>query len=140
MSYGFLYDRLLDREMPVSGNSYMIIHIFIIFALSNLTNALEFMREPQISLLPKNIYLVASFAVYYVFLFLTAPFTKGFGKGKRNMWRFVVTVAFFIAIMLVFYKNPYISIIASVAMSFSVCFWEYRYYKNDIEPFECTAA
>ena len=132
MSYGFFYDRILDREMHITGNVYMFIHVFIIFALSNLTNALEFMREPEIALLPKNIYLVASFAVYYVFLFFTAPFTKNYRSCRFKFLPFYVSLAVFIVLMLCFYQISYISITLSVLFVFWTWLMEYRYWKQHI--------
>jgi len=114
----------------------MIIHIFIILALSNLTNALEFMRESHISLLPKSIYLAASFAVYYIFLLMTAPFTKGYRTGKGNLWRMSLSIGISLGLMMVFYKNSVISIAVSAAMAFSVLLLEYRYWKDSVQPYE----
>lgn len=69
LSYGIFYDRIIDREKQTSGLGYMLLHIFIIFALNNITNGLEFMREEEISLLPKILFLSGSFLLYFVFLF-----------------------------------------------------------------------
>ena len=138
MSYGFMYDRILDRDMSTSGSNYMIIHIFIIFALSNLTNALEFMREDNIALLPKNIYLIASFACYYIFLFMTGPFTRFYKSGIGRHWTFLVSLVVFIALMLAFYRNGYISIAISAAFTFLIWFLEYQYWKKNID--KCMAS
>ena len=130
MSYGFLYDHLIDREMSISGNAYMLIHIFIIFALSNITTALEFMREPSVAVVPKNIFLVASYVIYYLFLSLILPYTKGYSREMipHLMPVFLVLAAFVIA-MLLFYNNSYFSITASVFMTFVIWYLEYRYWK-----------
>ena len=69
LSYGIFYDRIIDREKQTNGLSYMLLHVFIIFALNNITNSLEFMREEEISLLPKILFLTGSFLLYFVFLF-----------------------------------------------------------------------
>ena len=50
-SYGYVYDKLLDREHEKNSLGYMFLHIFLILCLTNLTNALEFMREPEISVI-----------------------------------------------------------------------------------------
>lgn len=136
MSYGFFYDKLLNRELNVSGNSYMTIHIFIIFALSNITIALEFMREEAIDLLPKNAYLICSFVVYYVFLFMLAPFIKGYCGSLRKFWKFGFMLVVFIIVMAISYKHPKISISASVIMTFTYWQLEYKYWKECIIPSE----
>lgn len=136
MSYGFLYDHLLDREMSISGNSFMIIHIFIIFALSNLTMALEFMPEPEVALIPKTIYITASFVVYYVFIFLLAPFSKGYCGELLSFRWFGITLAAFVVLMAVFYRQPVINIAVSVALTFAIWYFEYKYWKEVILPEE----
>ena len=134
MSYGFMYDHIIDREMSISGNAYMIIHIFIIFALSNLTMALEFMSEPEVALIPKTIYITASFVVYYIFIFLLAPFTKGYcGEVLSFRW-FGITLSLFVVLMAVFYRQPIINIAASVALTFAIWYFEYKYWRDIIVP------
>ena len=49
LSYGTLYDRIIDRERATNGTGYMLLHVFLIFALNNITSALEFMREEEVS-------------------------------------------------------------------------------------------
>ncbi|MBR0374142.1 MAG: low temperature requirement protein A [Mogibacterium sp.] len=129
MSYGFLYDRLLDREMSISGNTYMLIHVFIIFSLSNLTTALEFMHEPEIAAVPKTIFLVVSFVMYYVFLFLTVPYTKGYGRTAHFLRPFLLTLVAFVILMIVFYQNARVNIAVSVLLTFAIWYFEYRYWR-----------
>ena len=134
MSYGFMYDHIIDREMSISGNAYMIIHIFIIFALSNLTMALEFMSEPEVALIPKTIYITASFVVYYIFIFLLAPFTKGYcGEVLSFRW-FGIALTLFVVLMAVFYRQPVINIAVSVALTFAIWYFEYKYWRDIIVP------
>lgn len=136
MSYGFLYDKLLDREMSVSGNAYMLIHIFIIFGLSSLTMSMEFMREPEIALIPKTIYLITSFVIYYVFLFMLAPFIKHFSGSIKDFKWFAILLVVFIILMGLTYNRPGISIGVSVIMTFSFWYLEYRHWKDNILPSE----
>ncbi len=69
LSYGAFYDRIIDREKKTSGLGYMLLHIFIIFAMNNITNGLEFMREERIDLTPKVLFLIGSFLLFFCFLF-----------------------------------------------------------------------
>ena len=61
LSYEMLYNHILDREMKTTGMAFMMIHIFLIFAMNNITTALEFMQEPEVSLNPKTAFLVSAF-------------------------------------------------------------------------------
>lgn len=130
MSYGFMYDKLLNREMSVNGNTYMLLHIFIIFSLSCLTMALEFMREDEIALIPKIIFLVSSFVIYYVCIFALAPFLKGYDGHLECFRDFAVSLVVFILFMLAAYKVPRVNIAISVLMTFNIWFLEYRYWKR----------
>lgn len=76
LSYGRVYDHIIDREKKTNGLTYMLIHIFLIFALNNITTSLEFMREEEVALIPKIIFLVASLLIYYTFLFMTGIYAK----------------------------------------------------------------
>ena len=136
MSYGFLYDHLLDREMSISGNAFMIIHIFIIFALSNLTMALEFMPEPEVALIPKTIYITLSFVVYYVFIFLLAPYTRFYNGEMLSFRYFGITLGVFVILMAVFCRYPFVNIAVSVALTFAIWYFQYKYWKDVIIPAE----
>jgi low temperature requirement protein LtrA len=76
VSYELIYDHLIDREMQDSGMLYMMIHIFIIFALSCITVSLEFMQEEEVALLPKTIFITAAMIGYYAFLFFTRSYAR----------------------------------------------------------------
>lgn len=76
LSYGVVYDHIIDREKETNGLSYMFLHIFIIFALNNITTALEFMRNEEVNLTAKMAFLIGSFLIYYGFLFATGRYAK----------------------------------------------------------------
>ena len=113
LSYEYLYDHIIDREAPASGNGYMILHIFLIAAMNNITAALEFMREPAVRAVPKTVFLVASFLIYFLFLFLFlleryAPLRV---KGSRKFFGGLVGLgALFALAMALCYRNSYLSI------------------------------
>lgn len=120
LSYGIFYDHIIDREKNTNGLSYMLLHIFIIFSLNNITNSLEFMRDDEVRLMPKLIFLIASFLIYYVFLFATAVYAKK--RCRPNKPFIMITVgiaAVFVALMLIFKENMVINISATVAFVFS---------------------
>lgn len=86
LSYEYLYDHIIDREAHASGNRYMILHIFLIAALNNITAALEFMREPGVRVGPKTAFLVASLLIYFLFLFLLERYAPLRVKGSRRFF------------------------------------------------------
>ena len=69
LSYGVFYDRIIDREKRTGGLGYMTLHIFLIFAMNNITNGLQFMREEAVALLPKTLFLIGSFVLFFCILF-----------------------------------------------------------------------
>ncbi|MBQ1436186.1 MAG: low temperature requirement protein A [Clostridia bacterium] len=121
LSYGFVYDHIIDREMRAGDSGYMMLHVFLITALNNLTVALEFMREPEISAIPKNTFLVVSFLVYFMFLFLLENYAKESLRATGRFYaKLAVAAAAFTALMAAFYKNGMISIAVTAAFVFSV--------------------
>ena len=121
LSYEILYDHLLDKERADNGLVYMTIHIFIIFALNNITASLEFMREQHVALMPKMIFLVVSVIIYYVFLLLTRPYTKATCRLKGSfMVKLAALTAAFAALMLLLRENDALHIFITVAYVFSI--------------------
>ena len=130
LSYGTVYDHLIDREMKNSGLTYMLLHIFLIFALSIITTSLEFIHNREIDLLPKILMLVFSFLAYYVSLFLTLRYSKS--KCRPNM-RFVLSLVgiavSFTALMLLFKGNSYINIAVTVIYVWGIFLLLHRFGK-----------
>ena len=116
LSYGTFYDRIIDREQSTNGLWYMFLHIFIIFGLNNITTALEFMQNDKMELMSKMGFLIGSFLLYYIFLFMTRKFAK---KSCRPPISFYLKMAgigiSFIALMLIFRENMQINILISVS-------------------------
>ena len=115
LSYEVIYDKLLDREMEDNGTLYMLIHIFIIFGLNNITVSLEFMREDEVAVKPKMIMLVASMVIYYAFLFALGKYAKKRchinGAFMQKLW--LMTLCF-VLLMMVFMNQPQAHILLTV--------------------------
>ncbi len=131
LSYGYVYDHLIDREGSYDGMMYMIIHIFIIFALNNITASLEFMREEEIDLLSKTLFLICSVVAYFVFLLSL----KGHAKCNcRPTKKFIVSISLstagFVALMIFLHEAMFVNILISVIYVFSVFIMIYGYYKK----------
>lgn len=120
-SYGFVYDNVINREMSTSGVGYMLLHVFLITALNNITTALEFMRMEKVAAVPKNIFMVVSLIAYFLFLFLTEQYAIVRCKAHMKFYAVIGAIsAVFIVLMILFYQNAYISIAASVLYIYSV--------------------
>ena len=122
LSYGMFYDHIIDREKQTNGLGYMLLHIFIVFAMNNITNGLEFMREEEISLLPKLLFLIGSFLLFFVFLFALG---NRHAKAKcRKYYLFCLKAAaagvVFVTLMLLLRTNMMINIALTVAFVFTV--------------------
>lgn len=121
LSYGYFYDRMIDREMKTNGIGYMLMHIFIIFALNNITTALEFMRNEEVALLPKMLMLTLSFVTYYVFLFSLGAYAKRRCGITLGFYLIMAAVgACFVALMLAFRNMMYVNIAITVILVFGV--------------------
>ena len=121
LSYGILYDRMIDRENGGSEVLYMIIHVFIIFCINNITTALEFMREGEIEILPKIIFLVASVVGYHVFLFCTGRFAKKqFKPDRKFIIKLLILTGIFVVLMLLFRENMHLNVLMTTIYVFAI--------------------
>ena len=127
VSYEIIYDHLLDRERDDSGMLYMVIHIFILFALSCTTVALEFMREDEVALMPKIVFITAAIIAYYAFLFCTGRYAKKSFEVKPGfvIQLLAATVAFAV-LMIVFRENMWVNIFVTVAYVWSIVAFLYN--------------
>ena len=132
LSYGVFYDHIIDREKQTNGLSYMFLHIFIIFSLNNITSGLEFMQEDEISLLPKITFLIASFLLFFGFLF-----ALGYKHARARCRRYsrlcvqvALTGAIFAGLMLLLRREMIINIALTVVFVFSVFATIYWYGKR----------
>ena len=132
LSYGMFYDHIIDREKKTNGLGYIFLHIFIIFFMNNITNGLEFMREEEISLLPKTFFLIVSLVLYFALLF-----SLGNRHAKARCRRYnrlcVQTAALgvaFIILMLVFREQMMLNIALTVVFVFTVFGMIYWYGKR----------
>ena len=128
LSYGVFYDHIINREKKTNGLSYMLLHIFIIFALNNITNGLEFMREEEILLLPKMLFLVGSFVLFFGFLFaLGKEYAKAKCQKYNRLWlQTAVIGAVFTALMLLLRTEMVINIgltVVFVFVIFGIIYW-----------------
>ncbi|MBQ8927477.1 MAG: low temperature requirement protein A [Oscillospiraceae bacterium] len=121
LSYGTFYDHIVDREMRTDGLTYMLLHIFMIFALNHITTGLEFMQDEEIRLLPKLLFLISSLVLYYVCLFAGLRYAK---KRCRPDKRFVLIMAgiaaSFLVLMIVLRRFMQVNIAVTVVYVFGI--------------------
>ncbi len=132
LSYGTFYDKIVDREQQTSGLLYMFLHVFIIFGLNNITTSLEFMRDEQVQLLPKLTFLIVSFVIYYLFLFLALRFAKLSCKPPVSFYLKIAALALsFVALMVLFREMMYVNIALSAVYVFALYAVIYRIGKKN---------
>ena len=135
--YGYFYDHIIDREQDTTGGGYMLLHIFLITVLNNISVALEFMREPEVDAVPKNIFLAASFIVYYIFLFSLEKYAYGCKKPSPKFWALIIGVSVaFAALIALSYTRSDLSIALTVCYiyaMFAVCVIYSRRHKRKVE-------
>lgn len=131
LGYGTLYNRSIDREMATDGTAYMLIHVFLIFALNNLSASLEFMRDEEVSLMPKTLFLVGSFVLYYAFLFLLGRYSKKrCAFDRRFVLMLVCIAASFVLLMLALREIMFLNIAVSVIYVFGIFLLLLRHGKS----------
>lgn len=121
LCYGTLYNRIIDKEAKTTGTTYMMIHVFLIFALNNITIALEFMRDEKIDLLQKTVLLVGSFILFFVFMFMTTRYAR---RSCSINLKFVLTLCLillsFAVLMLVFKELMYVNIAVTAVYVYGI--------------------
>ena len=132
LSYGIFYDRIIDREQSTNGLVYMLLHIFIIFALNNITNGLEFMREEEIDVMPKMLFLIGSFLLFFASLFALG---NSHAKARHEKYgvlclRAAVMGAVFAELMIVLRNEMKINIAMTVVFVFMLFAMIYKYGKK----------
>ena len=127
LSYGTLYNKIIDREKQTNGTGYMMIHVFMIFALNNISVALEFMRDEEVNLLQKTVLLTSSFVMYFAFMFMTAGYAKmRCGFNLKFIIVLLCIAASFIALMLIFREMMYVNIAITVVYIYGIFLMIYR--------------
>ncbi len=128
LCYEILYNRITDREMTTSGMGYMMIHILLIFGMNNITTSLEFMRDENVSLMPKTVFLIASFLILFVSMFLLLIYAKPqMKKCRRFLIPAIISSMLFVLLMLLFRDMMYVNIALSVAYVYGVALMLYRF-------------
>jgi len=131
LSYEVFYNKLVDTEAAVNGIGYMMIHVFLIFALNNISVALEFMRVEEVALLPKTVFITCSFILYFTFLFLACLYAKrNCIFTARSYGSIAVLGAVFLILMILFRKNMMLNIAVSAAYVYLVFVIMYRHGKK----------
>ena len=99
----------------------MLIHVGLILSLSCLTAGMEFMPEPEVSEVAKNVFMVLSFLGYYLFLFLVGRYAREeFLTGAGFLWWVVAAGAAFALLMGVGFRSGWFSIALSVVFVYTV--------------------
>ena len=121
LSYGMIYNYVIDRERSTSGMGYMLLHVFLIFALNNITTALEFMREERVALLPKTVFLTVSLVLYYTCLFLTELYAKERVRFTPRFRAILLCIAgSFVSLMMLLREQAAVSIAVTVAYVYGI--------------------
>lgn len=120
-TYGYYYDHIIDREKTTSGVGYMTVHILLVTVMNNITVALEFMREPEVDEVKKIAFLVVSFILFFVLLYLTLPYAKAYHKPQTGYLLLTAGLTLvFAALMAALYRDNVASIAITVAYIYAM--------------------
>ena len=121
LSYGVVYDHIIDREKETDGLRYTLMHVGLIFVLNNITCALEFMQNEKVSLLPKMLFLVGSLVFYYIFLFAISSYAKtACHLSARFLLGMAALAVSFAVLMLLLREQMMVNIAVTVVYVFLV--------------------
>ena len=132
LSYGFMYNNVIDRGTDRAGTRYMLLHVFLITALNNITVALEFMRNEKVLEIPKNIFMTVSLIAYFFLLFTLEKYAKTRCRANK---KFLLTVALMSALYAgltaLTYNNGFLSILIAVIYIYSIFLYLYISVKRN---------
>ncbi len=133
LSYEVLYNRIIDRDMQISGMGYMLLHIFLVFGMNSITASLEFMRDEAVLLIPKTLMLIVSFLMYFGCLFALLIYAKPALKRRcsRLVLPMIVASMIFAAWMILLRELMYVNIFITVLYILIVFVMLYRFSKHD---------
>lgn len=115
LSYEMIYNRIVDRDMTTNGLTYILVHVFLILSLNNISIALEFMKEEEVSLLPKIIFLTASIIIYFICIFVLGRYSKKrCGFNFKFIAKMIGVTIVFAILMILLREYMYINIIITV--------------------------
>ena len=121
LCYEVLYNRVIDREKRTTGLTYMLIHIFLIFAMNNLTTALAFMQNTAVRLWPKTLFLIGAFLLFFLCLLALMRYAKrGMGLCREFLAPIVWLTLVFVVGMLLLREQMFANIALSVAYVYSL--------------------
>ena len=76
LSYGYMYDNIIDRERSTSGDGYLLLHLVLIISLSYMTQMMGMLRNPLVPAGSKVLSITAWLVVYVVFLCFLERYAK----------------------------------------------------------------
>lgn len=122
-AYEIVYNYMVYREGHFSGILYMLYHIFLVFAIGNVTVAFEFMRESEIDLVPKILMLTMSLSAYFLFLFLlSGHFKMRCHFDLHFIFKMAILTAAFILLEVLLREHMGIGVLVSVLYAWTVFF------------------
>jgi len=131
LSYETLYDHIVNRELSDNGLNYLLIHVFLIFSMNNITASLEFMHDSEVNLMQKMLFLISSFLLYYCCLFLLGRYAKKQCGFNRKFYLTMAGMALSFAVLMILFRNiMQINILITVIYSFVVYLILYKFGKH----------
>lgn len=121
LAYGFVYERILDRDRLGVGTVYMLLHVIIVVAVNDVTVGLEYMRTPDSDDFRTLLFLVVSLVIYYAMLLYIMRRSGRFYLTIPNIWRpFLIVSAVFAAAAFCFVNNRWVNAGLSAAYPYAV--------------------
>ena len=112
----------------------MLIHVFLILSLNNISVALEFMREEEVALLPKVLFIAISILVYFICLFMLGMFAKKKCVfNARFFLRMIILSVAFAVLMILFREDMYVNIAVTAVYVLIMSLVIFRHGKYNIQ-------
>lgn len=121
LAYGFIYDRLLDRQRLGVGTYFMFLHVFVVLAINDVTVGLEYMHEAESNDFLTLLFLSVSFLIYYAVLLYIAHRAGRYYLPVRHTWLpFIIISAVYMVAVFCFVSNRWINAAISVVYPYAM--------------------
>ena len=121
VSYGYFYEKVLERSDVDGSQWYILIHIVMIIALNSISVGLAYMYNPAVRPVPKTIFTAGAFVIYYVTLYVTGYIASRSHESEMPPFRHLaLLIGIYALLMFLFLGQPMLTLALSVVFVFAV--------------------
>ena len=129
--YFFEHDHMLDHHHSSNGIGFMLLTSWIVFAIGNITVALEYLPEDDVLFFPKGLFLTLMLCAYLLTSFLVFQFNKPeFRMSRSIVLSRVLACLTIVLVGAVASFNPLVMLVCDTAVVWTAFCHEWILYRH----------